>query len=262
MLPPIDLERYPLHAPETAGYEALIDRCKAELARDGMFNLEGFMRPDAIAEAVAQAAPRLTPEEAFVHARRHNIYFKKMPELPADHPALQEVETRNLTLCADQCEGSPVDTIYSWQPFADFLARTMDLDALFQMDDPLARFNVMGYPEGWGLNWHFDRSHFTTTLLLQAPLEGGEFVYRSDLRSDDDPNFDGVAALLRGDDPEVKTLTPAAGTLNVFKGKNTAHRVAPVVGDVPRIIAVLGYYDRPGVAFSKEELLGFYGRTR
>lgn len=261
MLPPIDLDRYPLHAPQSAAYKALVARCQADLAAEGMFNLEGFMLPDAIAQTVADAGPRLNEDEAFVHARTHNIYFKKMTDLPEGHPALTEVETRNLTLCADQCEGLPVDAVYSWQPLADFLADTMGHDALYPMPDPLARFNVMGYREGWGLNWHFDRSHFTTTLLLQAPKAGGEFVYRSDLRSDDDPNYDGVAELLQGRDPNVKSFAAEAGTLNVFKGKNTAHKVAPVVGDTPRIIAVFTYYDRPGVNFTLEERMGFYGRT-
>ena len=52
-----------------------------------------------------------------------------------------------------------------------------------------------------------------------------------------------------------------AGTLNVFKGKNTAHRVTPVEGDADRIIAVFSYYEQPGVMFSEEERVGFYGRA-
>jgi hypothetical protein len=43
------------------------------------------------------------------------------------------------------------------------------------MADPLARLNAMAYGEGQGLNWHFDRAEFTTTLLLQAPA--GEYPY-------------------------------------------------------------------------------------
>ena len=111
------------------------------------------------------------------------------------------------------------------------------------------------------MGWHFDRSEFTTTLLIQAPESGGDFQYRTDLRSDDDPNLDGVARLYAGDDPEMKTLRLAPGTLNVFKGKNTAHQVTPVRGDRRRMIAVFSYYERPGVLFSESERLGFYGRA-
>ena len=44
-------------------------------------------------------------------------------------------------------------------------------------------------------------------------------------------------------------------------GKNTAHRVTPVEGDRPRIVAVFSYYETPGFAFSDAERFGFYGRA-
>jgi predicted 2-oxoglutarate/Fe(II)-dependent dioxygenase YbiX len=66
---------------------------------------------------------------------------------------------------------------------------------------------------------------------------------------------------MRGEDPEVKTLKLSAGSLNVFKGKNTAHKVSTVKGSRERMIAVFTYYERPGAMFSREEQIGFYGRT-
>lgn len=107
----------------------------------------------------------------------------------------------------------------------------------------------------------FDRSEFTTTMLLQAPDQGGGFEYRTDLRSDTDPNYDGVAQLLSGGDDQSKVITLSPGTLNVFKGKNTAHRVTPVGGDKARVIAVFSYYENPGVTFTEAERIGFYGRA-
>jgi predicted 2-oxoglutarate/Fe(II)-dependent dioxygenase YbiX len=164
-------------------------------------------------------------------------------------------------VCSDQIPDSVPLWIYEWPQFAVFLAATMRKETLFPMRDPLARVNVLAYREGEALNWHFDRSEYTTTLLLQAAEAGGEFQYRSDLRTDTDPNYDGVARLLIGQDHEVKTLRLAAGTLNVFKGKNTAHRVTPARGARERIVAVFSYYEKPGVMFSKEEQIGFYGRA-
>lgn len=256
----LDLDRYPLHRPDSAEYAALVAQAKADLAKDGMFNLPGFLRPEATAKAVAALIPRFDGE-SFTHARKHNIYFRKsIPELPADHPALVEVETINRTLCGDQIGGA-LQALYDWPDFARFLAATMDKPALYTMDDPLARVNAMNYAKGQGLNWHFDRSEFTTTLLLQAPTAGGEFEYRTDLRNDNDPNYDGVAKLLRGQDPDLQSITLSPGTLNVFRGKNTAHRVTPVKGEPPRIIAVFSFFDRPGVRFTAEEQKGFYGRA-
>ncbi len=225
-----------------------------------MFNLEGFLRPGAITATVADLAPKFAAE-SFTHARRHNIYFRKeVPGLDPAHPALREFETVNRTLCGDQI-GGVLAALYEWPDFARFLAAAMDKPALYVMEDPLARVNAMAYGAGEALNWHFDRSEFTTTLLLQAPETGGAFEYRSDLRSDGNPNYDGVARLLEGRDPDLKSLTLAPGTLNVFRGRNTAHRVSTVRGARPRIIAVFSFYERPGVRFTAEEQIGFYGRA-
>ena len=140
------------------------------------------------------------------------------------------------------------------------LADVIGAEHLYLMDDPLARVNVMSYRHGEALNWHFDRAEFTVTLLLQAPMSGGEFQYRRDLRAAGDPNHDGVARLLAGKDPEVITRVIMPGTLNVFRGIDTAHRVTPVEGDRDRVVAVYSYYDRPGVTFTDDERMGFYGR--
>ena len=257
----LDLDRYPLDRPGTPEWQALVARCRADLARDGMFNLEGFVKPAALQRAISEIGP-VMDTLSFTHRRRHNIYFRKeIPGLPADHPALALCETVNHTVCADQITQSVPVWIYEWSHFITFLAAAMGKDALFPARDDLARVNVMAYRDGEALNWHFDRSEFTTTLLLQAPEQGGEFIYRTDLRSDDEPNYDGVAKLLRGEDPDVKSLQLTSGTLNVFRGKNTAHKVGKVKGTRERLIAVFSYFDRPGVVFSREDQLGFYGRA-
>jgi alkylated DNA repair dioxygenase AlkB len=257
----LDLDRFPLDWPGTPAWQDLVNRCRADLAVNGMFNLEGLVLPGALVRAMNEIRP-VMETLSFVHKRSHNIYFRKeVPGLTAEHPALRKVDTVNHTVCSDQISQSVPMWIYQWPQFAVFLAATMEKQALFTMRDPLACMNVMCYREGEALNWHFDRSEFTTTLLLQAPSGGGDFEYRSNLRTDSDPNYDGVARLLEGKDLNVKTLKLKAGTLNVFKGKNTLHRVTPCKGPDERYIAVFSYYEHPGVMFSKEEQIGFYGRA-
>jgi len=256
----LDLDRYPLDQPGSPAYAALVASCRTALEEYGMFNLDGFVRPAAVGRAAAELLPR-SENSSYTHQRRHNVYFVDGVEgLPADHPALRQFETVHHTLCDDQLAGTLVHQIYEWQPLVDFIAAAMDKPRLFVMADPLARLNVMDYRPGEALNWHFDRSQFTTTLLIQAAEAGGEFEYRSDLRSDTDPNYEGVARMLRGEDPAVQVNPLAGGTLNVFKGRNTLHRVSTVRGTRKRLIAVFSYYDRPGVMFSREERIGFFGR--
>jgi hypothetical protein len=258
----INLAKYPLNHPNSPEWVKLVEQCRADIEADGMFNLTDFLTEEARIATVSEVAPRFA-SEAFTHSRRHNIYFKPdVPGLAADHPALKEFETTNHTLCADQLDDTPIAALYEYPEMAQFLAATMGRDELFTMPDPLARLNVMAYGDGEALNWHFDRSEFTTTLLLQAADEGGDLQFRKDLRTPDDPNYSGVVDLLEGNDPKMQTLKLAAGTLNVFRGVNTPHRVTKIHGDTQRIMSVLCYYERPDVRFSPSEQLGFYGREK
>jgi hypothetical protein len=254
----LDLDRYPVDGGDAAA--ALAERCRRDLANTGMFNLEGFVRPEAIRRAAQEIIPLAS--SAFTHQRQHNVYFlEKLQGLPQDHPALTRFQTINHTLCGDQLAGSIIERIYEWAPLVGFIARVLEIPRLYLMDDPLARVNILEYRPGEALNWHFDRSRYTTTLLIQAAEEGGEFQYRSNLRSDEDPNYEGVGKLLRGEDAGIRVNPLAPGTLNVFAGKNTLHRVSTVRGGNSRLVAVFSYYDRPGVTFSDRERIGFYGRS-
>ena len=257
----LDLDRYPIDRPGTPAYDALVRQCRAELEAEGMFSLHGLMRAD-IAQQIADDVAHDMATNAFHHAREHNIYFQKsIPGLAPDHPALGTFRTSNHTLTGDQVAETAVTTTYEYPPLRRFLADVMDKPELHLMDDAMARLNVMSYGENDALNWHFDRSEFTVTLLLQAPDKGGAFEYRTDLRSPDDPNYEGVARLVAGQDDQIRQISLTPGTLNVFKGVNTPHRVTPVRGSRRRVIAVLCYYEAPGVRFSDEERIGFYGRA-
>ena len=129
----------------------------------------------------------------------------------------------------------------------------------------------MFYGEGDELGWHVDNADFVVTLMLQPSTSGGAFEYVPMLRSADDPNPDGVRALLSGDRAGVRALSPAPGTPALFRGRLSPHRVTPISGSIPRINAVLflriqarrraqrgGAADllRPGVGAGRASLLG------
>ena len=54
----LDLERFPLHRPESEDHRALVARCRENLARKGLFNLEQFLKPEVAHEIAAACAPR------------------------------------------------------------------------------------------------------------------------------------------------------------------------------------------------------------
>lgn len=257
----VDLSHYPLHQAESTAYRTLVESCRDVLRTEGVLDLNGFMREEALSAALVGLRP-LIDHASFEHRREHNIYFlPEVPGLDSSHPALRRMETSNRTVCADQLLDSVLNSLYVWPPLRQFLARVIDVPELHLMDDELAAVNVMSYRDGEALNWHFDRAEFTTTLLLQRPRAGGIFEYRSNVRTNDEPNHDAVGRLVDGLDDEVRQRDANPGTLTVFAGHNTAHRVTPTRGEHERVIAVFSFYEQPHVRFSAAERIGFYGRA-
>lgn len=119
----------------------------------------------------------------------------------------------------------------------------------------------MYYLPGDELGWHFDDADFVVTLMLQAPESGGVFEFAPMLRREDDRNDEGVRALLGDVYSEVQTMSGEAGTLALFRGHWSPHRVTPVTGPTVRINAVLSYARAPGHRLSQEGYRIFYGRT-
>ena len=55
----LDLDKFPLNKPESDGYSRLVEQCKGELATEGMFNLEQFVRPACLAKSVEDILPSM-----------------------------------------------------------------------------------------------------------------------------------------------------------------------------------------------------------
>ena len=53
-------------------------------------------------------------------------------------------------------------------------------------------------------------------------------------------------------------MTP--GTLMLFEGRNSMHRVTPITGRVPRYVALLAYDTKPDTMSSDQLKLARYGR--
>jgi hypothetical protein len=111
----LDLDRFPLDRLDGPAGQALVARCCNALEVRGMVNLDGFVRPQALARCVAEVLP-VFDLAAFLHKRHHNIYFDDDVGKPAGHPALNRVETINRTVCADQIPDSLLCRIYTWPP--------------------------------------------------------------------------------------------------------------------------------------------------
>lgn len=156
---------------------------------------------------------------------------------------------------------SAIRRMYENEATTRFLGGVLDMEELHPLDDPLAALGYAYMERGDTLAWHFDRSEFAVTLMLQAAERGGAFEYVPDVRSDDDERPQLVASVLDGDRSRVISLEPAPGTLTMFRGHRSLHRVSLVEGDRVRVNAVLAYGDRPGMRLNELTQRLFYGRV-
>ncbi|MEM7533155.1 MAG: 2OG-Fe(II) oxygenase [Chloroflexota bacterium] len=258
----INLKQYPLNDLTTTTAQKLIARCQAELQTTGKCSLSDFLRPEVVPTLAAEVKSAL--KESYVQLIEHNVYFKKDDaSLPDDHPARQRITTRQKALAYDRI---PVDAgiraIYNWQPLRDFIAQVVGHKTLYLHEDPMAPLNIMMLAEGDQLGWHYDRADFVTTLLLQAPEVGGRFEYVPHLRTADNENYAGLSQLLDDTHPDKISLAGQAGTLTLFQGIYSPHRVTQVQGATPRINSILSYTLEPGVVFSESARMQFYGRAK
>ena len=97
--------------------------------------------------------------------------------------------------------------------------------------------------------------------MIQSPVDGGRFEYVKDVRNADngEMSYERVGNILDGNEP-VQQLQMDAGTLVLFRGRNSIHRVTPTIGDTTRMLVVRAYNTEPGIALSESARMTFYGR--
>jgi hypothetical protein len=257
----IDLDRYPVDRLDSPAGQDLVARCRRDLAAAGASDLEGFIRPAAVAAVVDWAMTAMA--KAYRTDTEHNVYFTdNEPELPADDPHTIRVRSAKSALTYDQIPpGSPLRIAYESAELTAFVGAALGRDIFYRHADKLGALNVMYYSHGDEHGWHFDGADSVVTLMLQAPLAGGQFEYVPTLRSAEDENHQGVRRLLQGDRSGLRSMSGAAGTLLLFRGHLSPHHVTTITGSIPRINAVLSYAPAPGARLSDHTKQLFYGRT-
>ena len=258
----IDVERYPVDQPGSDRYSALIDHIHDELEQDGCAVLKGFVPEEALSGLIGEA-DRAAPN-AHDSRNRTNVYFSQDDmSLDASHPKRRFFDRSNAFIPADNFGAdSALRAIYEWPAFFRFMREALNEkeDRFFRYADPLADVIVNMAGEGNGFPWHFDTNNFTVTLALQNAEGGGDFEYAPNIRSGDE-NFEAVRDVLDGTSDHVTTLKLEPGDLQIFKGRYSLHRVAPLTGTRPRYVAIFSYVEKDGMVGSPERTKQLYGKV-
>jgi hypothetical protein len=258
----VDLDRYPIDALDDSRRNRLVGDLRRDLAEQGVAQLPGFVRADAVAKMVADALE--LRRDAFLEDVWGTPYLGLPDETyPPRHPRRRESRSLTWVIAYDQTPASsPLRRLYESQMLTDFMADVLDIHPLHRFGDPMGALNLAVMEKDHTQGWHYDNTDFVVSLALQSSDAGGDFECAARIRTDDDEHYDEVEAVL-DERPEagVEVYPMVPGTLMIFHGRHSVHRVSPVQGDTPRIVALMAWDRRPDTDSDPLFKLVRYGRT-
>ena len=248
----IDLDRYPITDDVSADGQAFRMHSRLKFQHTGLLALNGFLHEAAIAELAAEA--RALEHHAHFVESTHNVYLAtQLEDFAGEGPAAKGEHTFVGSVAYDRLpHGSRLRRLYQWDPLIAFIQSVHGTAELHRFADPLG--------DGGRHGWHFDESELSVTLMLQAPESGGDFEYVAGIRHRHDEEAV-LARVLDGDCRETQHLPFTEGTLLIFNGQQTLHRVTRVAGPRARLVPVLCFSERPDMFNSDEVRRYFWGRA-
>ena len=228
----VDTDRWPLDD------AARIADLRARFEREHIAILPGFIRADHLPALVSECDE--LARVAYHTTVNANLEVVAYDQFPAD---------------------SMIRRLYEWDPLMEFVAAVLGQPVLHRYADPFGALNLAVMRDGHELGWHFDQTDFVVSVAIQPSLEGGHFENAPMIRSASNENTEVVQAVRRGERDDLVRIEPMTpGTLMIFNGRWSYHRVSPVRGAVPRHVALLAYDTKPGTDSNDELKIGRYGR--
>ena len=256
----IDLTRYPIDEVGSAR-NALIEESNLAIKDGGCVVLKGFVKQERVSELVAEC-DRVERHGHRNFTRTNPYFLNDREDLPLTHPLRRFFDRSNAFVPADNFgSDSILRAIFDWPAFSPFVKEVLGEEKFFPYADPLADVTVNLAEEGGGFPWHFDTNNYTVTLAIQNAEHGGDFEYSPMVRSLTDENYDVVEKVLDGDKNLIRTLKLEPGDLQIFKGRYSLHRVAPLAGLRKRYGAIFSYVAEPGMVSSPQRAKELYGRV-
>lgn len=226
---------------------------------------------------------RQREDSAFTTDGTHTAHLleRDLTVYPVDSVRNYEMRTRVASIAFDELpNGSELAALYQHPTLRALVAAIVQKRELYLSEDPLGCCSVNVFRPQHHHSFHFDESEFSTTLMLQEASTAGTglFQYTPPLRScSNELVLDTVATTLREYDetvqqddfcerqqdecPELFTLDFSPGTLSIFSGSRSLHRVTRVEGTESRLVAVLTFASEPGFRNSAAVQKLFWGRS-
>jgi alkylated DNA repair dioxygenase AlkB len=282
--------RYPwlddLESPEAA--EAIRSARKIYTS-DGAVIFHDFITDEALRESTAVS--NANDAAAFTTDDVHTPYLK---DISSDYPVNSiynhQMQTRVASIAYDELpKESSLPKLYRDPRLLQLVKRVVGVEELYLSNDPLGCCSINVFRPGDFHSFHFDESEFSTTLMLQEDADGGGlFQYTPPVKfSSSDLALAEVASAIEAYDerlkdvdsstthfaesasanvapsppPPLQTLNFTPGTLSIFSGSKSLHRVTTVRGSNSRLVAVFTYSNVPNFCNSSRVQKLFWGRS-
>jgi hypothetical protein len=258
----VDLARYPLFALDSARGREVVRAAREERARRGMALLPGFLRADAI-EPLRAECESLAKLGHFSEVRGTPYIEVPPADLPDDHPRRTLQRTALTAVAYDLFPAdSALRALYESDALMEFVRVVLERERLHRYADPFGALNLAAMSEGDELHWHYDQTDFVVSIAIQSSESGGDFECVPLIRGGErGESYDLVREVLHGRGGDsVETIPMTPGTLMVFEGRRSIHRVSPIRGRRPRYVALLAYDTKPGTDSSPLLKRVRYGR--
>lgn len=255
----VDLTKYPMeHIQSGAGLD-FANECRQKYEQTGLCMLPGFVNEDALETLVNESSAYL--DHAYFCDSTHNAYLDEKGCEGNDLVSRRQEKTYVGSVPYDKISrDSILSHLYQWDSLKNFIGHVLGKEPFYRFADPFGACSVNVFVDGGVHGWHFDESEFTVTLMLQAPESGGEFEYVPLIRGLENEK-DIINRILDGDRSEVVQLPFTPGTLLVFGGRQTLHRVSQISGERPRLVPVLCFSEKSNMENSESVRKLFWGRA-
>jgi hypothetical protein len=243
------------------GTDSYIQKCRNTLKAKSVLILDNFLTKNALKNLQKEA--NFLHKKAFYCSQKHTILLnKKNDQILKNDPCNIEVKSDKGCVPHDLIPNkSYLNIIYRSEVFKKFIKTILNVRDIYSYKDNLSSINYNYYEQFQQLGWHFDNATFAITLMINAPIKGGEFQYINKGRNVEKNyiNKKLINSVLNGT-KKTNTLKVKPGTLILFYGQNYLHRVTPVESKKGRILVTLNYNLKKNIELTKNARKTFFGR--
>ena len=257
----VDLDSYPILDLESAKMQEVLRWARGQIAATGACEVPAFLNRAGLATVLADAQSLAATA---YRSEGYGTAYLDMPDtsLPEDHPRRYFGKAAVGVVAYDMFPpASPLRQLYEWDAMMQFIGAVLQRGPLHRYADPLGALNLAVMTDGDELQWHFDMTDFVVSLAIQDADEGGDFLVAPLIRSAANERYDDVRKVLHGTSERVVRLPMTPGTLLIFEGRHSVHRVSTIHGKTPRLVGLLAYDTKPGTCSTELLRLARYGRV-